>query len=374
MTQKLNFIRVIFYFGLLSFLLVSCEKKTVVQGEMTVIDVDPNKAIDYIMADDYFDSEIIRLEKTAQSLIGNADEVVIYNDLVFVLDVHIAKALFVFDRNGKFIRTIGQKGHAEGEYLYLESFAVRDDRVYLLCGFDRKLLVYTVDGEFVKETKLEGHGGHNLYLNPDGSFVSIGSETLHNVLFWGKDGELEHVLRNSDYGFVNWSMNKPISEVNGVPYISTMFSDTIYEVDEHHLIGRYVFNFGSKRMPIEDLKNKEDFEAARISENYVDLEAFVVSEKFVYACFTYKRAGFHGLLIKETGQFVLTKNFICNNILLNVPVGELRNGIIYALDPSFVNSIVSNNNIELFRTEIQVVKPDDNPILFILTAKKYKFE
>ena len=68
--------------------------------------------------------KLIPLETSENCLIGRIDELKVFDDTLYVLDRNIAKALFVFDNKGRFIRKIGRLGKGPGEYIIPRSFTI----------------------------------------------------------------------------------------------------------------------------------------------------------------------------------------------------------------------------------------------------------
>lgn len=59
-------------------------------------------------------------------------------------------AIFRFDKNGRFLNTIGKKGHGPGEYTFMHSFCVNEQKreIYITAGFQKQILIYTYEGEY----------------------------------------------------------------------------------------------------------------------------------------------------------------------------------------------------------------------------------
>jgi hypothetical protein len=141
--------------------LVSCgTKNTVVQDgkALYTIDVDKLKHQNTIYASSIFKSvRTIILEDTDDALIGDISRIKVSNNYIFVLDAWIAKKLFVFDKNGKYLRQIGSKGQGPGEYLTIMDFCIDAEKreVYILDYFPKKVHKYNLDtGEYISSINL----------------------------------------------------------------------------------------------------------------------------------------------------------------------------------------------------------------------------
>ena len=99
--------------------------------------------------------EAIELEMTDESLIdprpGFVKRIIISDDLVIIAQ---PEKIFIFDRNGKFIRSIGSKGQGPGEYISIKSMAydVSNKRLFV-CDYS-KVICYDLEGKFLKESSM----------------------------------------------------------------------------------------------------------------------------------------------------------------------------------------------------------------------------
>jgi hypothetical protein len=99
----------------------------------------------------------VRLEETDYALIGEIDEIQIFDNNIFVLDMLIAKKLFVYDMTGKYIRQIGTMGQGPDEYMGISYFCIDPDRkeIYLLDYWKNRLLKYRIeDGKLLDKINL----------------------------------------------------------------------------------------------------------------------------------------------------------------------------------------------------------------------------
>lgn len=99
------------------------------------------------------DIKIIPLETNENCMIGHINQLKIFKDYIIVLDGSIAKSIFIFNRDGKYLRKIGNIGLGPGEYKRVHMFSLdeENDRILVLDGNLRKIITYTLDGEFVTE-------------------------------------------------------------------------------------------------------------------------------------------------------------------------------------------------------------------------------
>jgi hypothetical protein len=130
------------------------------------VNLDSIKLIDRIkpeegvplMASAIFKSvKTIILEEHDYAVIGMINELQVFEDNIFILDNFYAKKLFVFDKNGKFIRQIGSKGQGSGEYSSIEDFCINREKreIYILDDNGSRVFVYNLDtGKYLNTVKL----------------------------------------------------------------------------------------------------------------------------------------------------------------------------------------------------------------------------
>lgn len=106
-----------------------------------------------------FIEKIVIPETTENSLIANVDQIAFgKDDDIYLADLFSQKAVFKFDRLGKFIYKYGRIGQGPGEYASPMAFDKdTEGRVILLA--DTKLIVYNKNGELEKETNIHDLGG-----------------------------------------------------------------------------------------------------------------------------------------------------------------------------------------------------------------------
>ena len=73
---------------------------------------------------------------------------------IYILD-YSSESLKKFDKEGKFVKSIGRRGQGPGELSYPSFVAIYDDTLSVMCGRLRKVSRFTLEGEFINDKKLE---------------------------------------------------------------------------------------------------------------------------------------------------------------------------------------------------------------------------
>ena len=142
------------------------------------------------------DIEYVSLETQPQCLIGEFYDISISENYILVYSSTEANC-FLFSRNGKFIRKIGQRGNGPEEYvngLYLIKIDEKSGVVFLM-GV-RAIYSYRITGEFIKKLDLS-----ELY-------KKVGVRRLFNEMHWKDD--LFCASGDEAYSFVIFSLDGEI--------------------------------------------------------------------------------------------------------------------------------------------------------------------
>jgi hypothetical protein len=97
--------------------------------------------------------EFVKLDSTANALIGSVGKIIILPKAILISDIHPGHTgLFLYDRNGKFVKQIGRRGDGPGEYNQLADITVdlQKEIIYVVTNNKLKLLEYTFSGDFIK--------------------------------------------------------------------------------------------------------------------------------------------------------------------------------------------------------------------------------
>lgn len=148
----------IFYLLILA-VLASCtsQPKQSIESELPIIDLEKEYPIKRMDIHEMADVEYIPLETTDRSLISTLAHTAVSDKYIVIGDVKFFN-IFLFDRQGKFIRTIGKRGNGPGEYLAFHAMDVDFDKeeVYIYSlGNIQKMWVYSLDGKFLRDFKYE---------------------------------------------------------------------------------------------------------------------------------------------------------------------------------------------------------------------------
>ena len=246
-TNKNNMIRQHLLFYCLVFCLLACNEQV---KETGVNEIKVTIRNSELKTSELFTAAIpIRLETKEESLLQDISKAYLSEKYLFIKSGH---ALFLFDREGTFIRKIEKQGSGPTEYNRLSDFDIneRNKEIYILDKGLQKVLVYGFDGEYKRENTIGIEAVKILNLDDNTNYTYSGNEESSNNrhkinLYSGS--EINHSFnpideRKKGYLHVNSSQNFYRNE-NGEILFFEAFNDTIYNLSEQMLSPKYVINY-----------------------------------------------------------------------------------------------------------------------------------
>lgn len=116
-----------------------------------------------------YETEFIPLETTQEALIGYIDKIVMTDSMIIVADFHKTKKVFVFDKQGNFLRSISNIGSAENEYISIFDITTSptSNNLFILDGHKNDLLEFSLNGDFIKKIHLPVKYANNIIFEND---------------------------------------------------------------------------------------------------------------------------------------------------------------------------------------------------------------
>lgn len=160
------------------FLLVSCEKKWETTYKMSE-KKDTLQLVDKIKLDSVFFSYPVMK---------------IYGDICCVTDDDGKHFFHLYSYpDFKYVASFGKKGHARNELLILLDFYIKKDKLYVLCGNDKKILVFDLLGNLNEPQIIEYDyeiSIANFCVTEDNDFIASSLNADFRLVHISKDGKL----------------------------------------------------------------------------------------------------------------------------------------------------------------------------------------
>ena len=147
--------------------------------QMAEIDLQKEYPKKKLLLDEMADIEYVPLETSDSVLLGRSLDKAFSGDIVVLADKDEG-TVFFFNRQGKFLRSFNHKGQGDKEYTNLIAMCVDFEReeVFIYDYYLRyRMLVYSFDGEFKRELKLNGLKRWTGYIYPYDEKHLVGYDT-----------------------------------------------------------------------------------------------------------------------------------------------------------------------------------------------------
>ena len=244
------------------YILISCstkqnQKDFPLEGNNYTIYLDGVKEESISLSSLFKNVQTIILETNDDCLIGRINRLQVFDGNIYILDSHIAKSLFVFDMEGKFIRKIGGFGQGPGEYIEVRDFTFdAENRIIFICDIRNRIHKYQLNGTYINSISIQ---------SPDSQahFIQFYNGKLYSNCIERKPNQNDYLLLEIDPKdgiILSRSLPKKynkgwnellffenggffISRANNPPRINLMFMD-------------YIISIGEGNTPYLELKSK----------------------------------------------------------------------------------------------------------------------
>jgi hypothetical protein len=210
--------------------------------------------------------EYIPLETRPDVLLGSI-RFCVGKDWIYVLNMNDQKVM-LFDRKGKFVRTIGSRGEGPGEYIGAKEIQISPDGnlIYLYSTPTSSCCVYKISGEQYSHFNLAYTSWHfarlssgkHLMIAPYGDFTFTDEGKF---FYYIQDSTGKVIRKYPSDNIIRMMGNFGIGQffINPVSLLAYVeFSDTVFQVGQSgDMSPKYALNFGKFRTPDEEQNDVE---------------------------------------------------------------------------------------------------------------------
>jgi len=250
---------------LFAFIVVSCARKdnsVAGNNDIKTIKIDVDGCEKDMDISDMFDTSffrIIPLETTPESLIGGEVCQVFYrNGRLYVVE-KMAKGLFVFDDNGRFLSKIQSYGQGPEEYIEITAVSITDDRIIVFDQFSRKVLIYDLDCNYISQFSVNRNlPALDIFAIEDRMYYVSKMEEVRNghgpyrlSSTNMKGGDLQkHIPFDTATVWPGYTrVNGIFNNISGDVKLMYKRTDTIYSVSNEGARAEYIVDLGDKALP-----------------------------------------------------------------------------------------------------------------------------
>ncbi|MDR2406810.1 MAG: 6-bladed beta-propeller [Bacteroidales bacterium] len=376
--MKINIISVIAFL----IILVSCKHER--QEEVKNRTIDSKSIIDSVFNLSKLGcfSNFIPLETNDNSIISGINKIYFVDNHIYILDRDGGKGVFIFDRNGKFIRQIGRTGGGSGEYASIDDFTIDKNNLTIYLLTNRKnILLYNIDGKYIRSFNIDFYASKIEYNSSSNKIYFIGDDD--NLIIADLNGKkIKDFFPNREFGEHVRILINPFNNLDTTVLYRRFLDDNIYALKDDFLHIHYKIDFGDKALSESKLEEilKLDSKQFKSSlqrfkshikyyvENDKNILFYFFLDKIPHLCIYEKRNN-----KSETYSFFnLKDDILCfeafplvenitdkNEYVFFVEAEDLINNIANIKDDSiknFINVMIKESNLQF----------DSNPIICIL--------
>ncbi|WP_339717035.1 6-bladed beta-propeller [Cyclobacterium amurskyense] len=346
----------IWLFGCLFLFIISgCNKKTQTEKqeggiELVIVDISESRTgklseffepeIDYIWLEDELDE--------AQLNVG-LHQIRFYGDKIYNLDIYNCKCISIFNKAGKYIGKIDAYGEGPGEYLDFDALTFVNEELVLLGVYPRKIMWFSLEGEFLRELTLKAPFGPGVFSEFDNRYYSYNSARKTGEFFIQT---LNENLQDT-INFLPYYSERLESEMSGRNYFQKSkqhlyfgmtFLDTIYQFHNQQMVPMFTFDYGNYGQNLEELKRLELRDRLKIINSRVKLYfrgQYRVSEKQFYTFFSYEKKVYNLFYDREKSQ----SHVIEGNLINDIDEGHDPKSIGYGFEPGKVGTRIAGKDL-----------------------------
>jgi hypothetical protein len=379
-TNSMKRNKLILTFVILTFLVLCCKKNTLYEKSTNALHIDikniDDKVIDTTLLSDV---SYIPLENTAESTIGFINKVLYLNNF-YILDRKMAKAVFVFSKEGKFLTKIHKIGKGPGEYRYLTDFDIDlSGNVYIYDHQSGKVLKYDIKGKHLKTynviynaEQIAVYDSLNIIFNQ----VSLTNNNICQLVSYNLLENKKSILLkarevfDTDNRIPDFTSQRLMKYKMNL-YYTPPFSNTVYSIEPDNITITAEITpnefFMDKKTVQNILKNKQDISDYPLIyqiRNYFETKDYI----HIWIKFGSSYDIFYS---KNSNKYIFADNY---NYKLGYPlsdvIGATEEGYIAKIDPMFLHQMNLRNPVNLPK-ELQGKGLDSNPVLILYTLKPF---
>jgi hypothetical protein len=286
------------------------------ERKITIDNIDENTVLKY--SDIYDSIQFVRLETRDDNLIGRIDKMIVTDDKFFILDIAIARKVFVFDISGKFLNIIGSNGEGPEEYDSPNDIAYDEynDELLVLCHNKKSIMKFKPDGTFVKNIKIDWWATSIHVADKNSYLVYLNNNTQkggkindYNIQIIDDNGMLISQLLPYDKERIALSppSKKVFSTFQKELLFSPYYTNMTFKIDMDSIKirNKYYFDFGKHSIPQSlfspEVTSKEFYRTVHKDSHYALNILFAETSSHISTLFVYDRKIYTCIHSKESG-------------------------------------------------------------------------
>jgi len=353
----------------LSFWACNTDNKSQKTSEYRIISIDEkNFAKEKDFSRIIKNIDLITLETVKESQIGRINNIKEYKGYYYILDNDISKSLFIFDKNGRFVKRIHNIGKGPHEYTQLYFFSIDNYSNQLILCAGYKILKYSLLGDFEEEIMLNDIPPVTLEVLDESKYIIRTGGVKDQICLINKQGKLLKKLYTNKGPKAG--LFKDFIKYNQKVLYHKLNNDTVYNLSEKGIEPWLYINFKEKKIT-KEIIDKIEAETWRLHRSVLppphimtDSHFYTESDDFIYFGFTFgykqTRDRYNLFYAKKTNSIIVFPPGPILDEVLNKKYGFLSSFFLMDMNSKgqFIGQLNTIDLLESFESICNLVKED----------------
>lgn len=300
---------------------------------------------------------LLKLETSQDCLLGEVSDVVLRDNLIFIVD-NLTQSILVFNTDGGFEYKIDKCGRAQNEYAELTDAYITSDNVYILDNASCKIVIYNLEGKFMHSIDVSEVWGNDIFVQGDDIFlVNKWSETssgYYRLFVLGKNGKVKDKMLPFEHNDCDryFSSERACAAFHDGAVICYPSDDMVYALNAKGQCRPYLYvDFGKQTMPEQyaTIGLVQGIKQGITNKYILGIERLSSSSRYIFLSYRYKSKRYNTIYDCKTGSHYDVES---------MKIKDLYN---LSLDNYYMTEdyIVAYHRADMFRTVYNYVLKDE---------------
>lgn len=348
-----NIMKYIYLFNLVAcvFIFFSCSEKQHYDALHT-IKIAKEKELKQAFVSDFIAKvDFIELETSENSILGIVSKLYVTQNRIYVLDVLKAKALFVFGKDGSFIKKIGRIGFGPGEYIGIIDFLVdkKSQQILLLVDRGERIMRMDYDGNYLGNIRLKQDFFAYMFSLEDsyvfGHRATGGKKYLLHIMDENFEEKQQHITTPEEYHrLARWKWVCYTGFQQNYLFSLPLFT-TIFTINREDCIPKYEFDVDKAYKLTPEVAAMYDDEDALVEKtwDFFDLTSFFDLRTCLFATYSVSSNDYWCTYNFQSDDFRYVN---CENLKNDMQVTPKSLQFFQQLDENTIVGLLTDSNRE----------------------------
>lgn len=319
--------------------------------------------------------DVLPLETNNSCLLGKITQLEDVDYLWIVSE----RQLYQFNKQGSFIKMIGQRGQGPSEYVAVEHIQIDEQKkqIYVLDYLGRKLLAYDYEGSCLRTWPLpEDYALNRIFVQQGQLYYTSYTNSICPDLYAVNldTGRMDTIsIHEREMGQEAFAGMTFVYSLHGKSHLYHYFNDTVYTISQHQLTPAYLFKLGNNMFTYGQLIVTGDYQTAEpLSDPKIEISNFLDLESLILISYQVKAP--RQKIGERDNRFALydkQRQIMYTDILLTNPIEKTLG--LASDDPVFASS--DEHSFYTFKQAFDLtdkellenLNAEDNPVLVKFT-------